>query len=445
MSNARDIAYEMTRRVNEEGSYIGLLLRYSMESGRLDARDRGLVSELLYGLQRHRRRLDYVIESFSRRSLEDIDPAVLDILRLGMYQLSDMRVPQHAAVNETVDLAKRHIGRGAASFVNAVMRRASEDLRHVDMPDREELYPFLGTVYSYPRWLVEYLVGLLGPEEAESLCIAQNEVPGLTLRANTSRIDPSVLLGELESCGGKGRRCTYAEEGLGDISLPYDCLLDLLDRGLCVVQGESSMLVARAVKPEPGEVVLDACAAPGGKTTHLATLGGSACRVIAVDSNARRLQALRKTVRRLGLGNIEIREGDSSQLSGFMHEAADRVLVDAPCSGLGTLRRNPELKWRRLPGDLAELGSLQLSLLRGCAASVREGGIMVYSVCTYSREETEDVVDAFLESNHDFVMEKIGPYLPDAMADAVAPGGYVQIWPHRHNMEGMFIARMRKT
>ena len=189
LSSARDIAYEITRRVNEEGSYTGLLLRYGMERSRLDARDRGLVSELVYGVQRHRGRLDYLIDSFSRRSLEDIDPAVMDILRLGIYQLSDMRIPQHAAVNESVALAKRHTGRGSASFVNAVMRRASEDLGHLEMPDRKELYPFLGTVYSYPRWLVEYLVGLLGPEEAEALCSAQNEVPGLTLRANTSRID----------------------------------------------------------------------------------------------------------------------------------------------------------------------------------------------------------------------------------------------------------------
>jgi 16S rRNA (cytosine967-C5)-methyltransferase len=442
VNNTRDIAYDMTRRVNSEGGYLGLLLRYGLDHGTLDPRDRALVTEMVYGLQRHRNRLDYIIGAFSRRPLSDLDPEVLDILRLGMYQLSEMRVPRHAAVNETVDLAKRRRGRGAASYVNAVMRRACEGLGDIAWPGRGEISTYLETVCSFPRWLVDYLINLLGAEEAEAVCVAQNEVPSLTLRANTAKIDATSLLRKIESLGGKGVLSACLQESLSVVGLSHDLLISLLESGSCVVQDESSMLVTHAVDPGPGDVIVDACAAPGGKATHLAALGGATCRVVALDINARRLEAMRNTVERLDLDNITIKEGDSMHLEEYVDAAADAVLVDAPCSGLGTLRRNPELKWRRLPGDLAELAKLQLALLRGCAPHVRKGGVLVYSVCTYSREETVDVVDDFLAGHGDFELQELTPYLPGTLSDAVSTGGYVQLWPHVHHMEGMFIARM---
>ncbi|MBN2026431.1 MAG: 16S rRNA (cytosine(967)-C(5))-methyltransferase RsmB [Actinobacteria bacterium] len=442
MTNARDIAYDMTRRVNARGSYLNLLLRYGMDSSDLAPRDRALVVEMVYGVQRHRNRLDFMIGTFSRRPLDDIHPEVLDILRLGMYQLSQMRVPQHAAVNETVNLAKRRVGHAAASFVNAIMRSASRGPERVSWPGREDLPSYLEVIHSYPRWLVDYLLRLLGPRETERLCAAQNEIPSLTLRANTTRIDAAALLLEIESSGGRGSLSAHVAEALTDVSLPYHDLLGLIDRGCCVVQDESSILVGRAVDPSPGDVAIDACAAPGGKATHLAVLGGKDCSVIAVDINASRLEALRNSIHRMGLANIEIKKGDSTRLMEYVTTAADIVLVDAPCSGLGTLQRNPELKWRRLPDDLAELAGLQLSLLERCSANVRKGGTLVYSVCTYSREETVDVISAFLESSSDFQLQSLTPYLPSSCSDALSPEGYAQLWPHVHHMEGMFIARM---
>lgn len=442
MPDARDIAYEMTRRVNAEGSYLNLLLRYGMDRSVLDPRDRALVVEMVYGVQRFRNRLDFIIGTFSRRPLEDLDPEVLDILRLGMYQLSQMRTPQHAAVNETVALAKRRAGPAAASFVNAVMRSASRGLDGLGWPGRDELSLYLEVTLSYPRWLVDYLLRLLGPQETEELCTAQNVVPPLDLRANTTKIRAPALLREIEAGGGSGSLSGLLEESLTGVDLGYDHLLDLLHGGYCVVQDESSMLVGHVVDPQAGNVVIDACAAPGGKATHLATLGGKDCHVVAIDINARRLEALRNSVQRLGLSNIDIREGDSTRLTESFANSADIVLVDAPCSGLGTLQRNPELKWRRLPGDLAGLTELQLALLEGCAASVRKQGALVYSVCTYTREETVDVISSFLAGNSDFHLQGLTPYLPPAVGDAVMPDGYAQLWPHRHHTEGMFIARM---
>lgn len=445
MPDARDIAYDMTRRVNSGGGYLSLLLRYGLDRQGLDPRDRSLVTELSYGVQRHRMKLDFIISSFSRRPLDELDPEVLDVLRLGVYQLSQMRVPKHAAVNETVELAKRRLGLSPASFVNAVMRSASIGMEEVKWPTRDDLPLFLETIYSHPRWLVEYLLRILGPEGAEELCVADNTIQSLTLRANTTRLDAPSLLGEIEAGGGTASLSGYLDEALIRVGLPHGSLLDLLEKGRCVVQDESSMLVSHVVDPAVGDTVIDACAAPGGKATHIAQLGGDGCRVIAIDRNQRRLDALRRSCKRLGLNNIETIVGDSTRLKEHIEDKADTVLIDAPCSGLGTLRRNPELKWRRLPGDLAALKALQLDLLQGCAGNVRRGGNLVYSVCAYTREETIDVVDAFLADYQEYHLQDLAPHLPDTLNSAVAEEGYIQLMPHLHGTEGMFIARFMKA
>ncbi len=428
MADARELAFAMTRKVNEEGGYLNLMLRYGMDPAEVDARDRGLVAELAYGVQRYRNRLDFIIAAFSRRPPDELDPEILDLLRLGVYQLVQTRIPQHAAVNETVSLAKKAVSEGAAAYVNAVMRAACSGMHDLSWPSREDISAYLQTWQSHPDWLVEYLLRRLGPREAEALCAADNQVPSLSLRANLDRVQADELLAEVVSRGGTGCRSACLPEALTGVRLPYDSLLSVLDEGLCVVQDEVSMLVGHVVDPRPGDVVIDACAAPGGKATHLAQLGGRGCRVIAVDRNRRRIDAMRATVSRLGLANIDVREGDSTHLAETVPEVADAVLVDAPCSGLGTLRRNPELKWRRRPEDLAVLSRLQYDLLASCAGQVRPGGTLVYSVCTYTDEETGGVINPFLSTHHGFRLD-----------------GCVQIWPHLHHTEGMFIARMVRT
>lgn len=442
--DARDMAYHLTRRVHAQGGYLGLLVRYSLDDRRLSARDRALVAELAYGVQRHRNRIDHVIASFSNRPLKELNPEVLDILRLGVFQLLEMRVPPHAAVNESVKLAKRHLDKGAG-YVNAVMRGVAAGLDQVSWPGPEDMTAYLEVVHSHPRWLVEYMIRRFGEEEALELCRADNLVPTLTLRINPRRITREELLAELKSQGGEGKPSPLLPEALVEVSVPYPVLLDWMERGFCVVQDESSVLVGHVVNPGEGQVVVDACAAPGGKSTHLVILGGEGCKVVAVDRNPRRLQAMRTAVRRLGLeGNIDIREGDAARLREVVEGSADAVLLDAPCSGLGTLRRNPDLKWKRFPGDIANLVSVQTRLLRGCADTVRPGGALVYSVCTFTLEETVGVVEGFLRERKDFVPESPAPLIPPELAADLSPRGYLQLLPHRHGMEGMFIARLRR-
>lgn len=442
-ADARDIAYRLTRRVHAEGGYLGLLIRYSLDNGKLSARDRALVAELAYGVQRHRNRIDHVIAAFSNRPLKELNPEVLDILRLGVFQLLEMRVPPHAAVNESVKLAKRHLGK-SAGYVNAVMRGVAEGLADISWPGPEDLPSHLEVVYSHPRWLVEYLIKRFGEKEALELCRANNQIPTLTLRINPLRTSREELLEMIASEGWQGRPSELLPESIVDVSIPYPVLLDWLERGLCVVQDESSMLVSRVVDPHEGQVVVDACAAPGGKSTHLALLGGEGCRVIAVDRNAKRLKAMREAVERLGLENIAIQTGDATHLQRVVDVTADAVLLDAPCSGLGTLRRNPELKWKRFPGDIANLAGVQSRLIRGCAEVVRPGGVLVYSVCTFTLEETVGVVEGFLRERKDFQPDSPASLIPEALAADLSPRGYLQVLPHRQGMEGMFIARLRR-
>ncbi|MGQ9474873.1 MAG: 16S rRNA (cytosine(967)-C(5))-methyltransferase RsmB [Actinomycetota bacterium] len=441
--DARDMAYLLTRRVHAQGGYLGLLLRYGLNDEKFSARDRALVAELAYGVQRHRNKLDHVISTFSNRPLKELNPEVLDILRLGVFQIMEMNVPPHAAVNESVELAKRHLGKGAG-YVNAVMRGVAEGLTRVSWPGPEDMPAHLEVVHSHPRWLVEYMIKRFGEKEALELCHSDNQVPTLTLRVNPLRTSREDLLREIESHGWRAKPSSFLPEALIEVVMPYTALLEWLEEGICVAQDESSMLVSHVVGPQQGKVVVDACAAPGGKATHLAQMGGRGCRVIAVDRNPRRLRAMRTAVQRLGLENITILEGDAARLREVVGHAADAVLLDAPCSGLGTLRRKPELKWRRFPGDIANLAAVQSRLIRGCADVVRPGGVLVYSVCTFTLEETVGVVEGFLRERKDYVPESPAMRVPEALAAELSPRGYLQLLPHRHGMEGMFIARLRR-
>ncbi len=443
--DARGLAYDLTRRVNEGGAYLGLLLRYTLEKTRLDPRDRSLVVELCYGVQRHRNLLDHYVSLLSDRPLGEIDAPTLDVLRLGIYQLNRMGIPVHAAVNESVSLAKSRLGPGPASFVNAVMRRASVEMDALPLPSRDRIGDYLEVIFSHPRWLVDMLLEAMGAEEAEALCASDNSVPSLTLRANTSRSDAQALLRRVLELGGTGRLSPAMPEVLLEVTVPHHALESLLREGLCVVQDVGSVLVGYVVAPREGDLVIDACAAPGGKATHLALLGGPASRILAVDVNPRRVKAMEKSVRRMGLQNVEIKVGDSRRLSSLIQEEADLVLVDAPCSGLGTIRRNPELRWRRNPEDLPVFTRLQLSLLEEACKLVKKGGALIYSVCTYTREETLEVLEGFLSRHHDYRTVGLGAYLPEPYDSAVLPSGPAQLLPHRHGCEGMFVARLSRT
>jgi len=443
--NPRDLAYQIIHRVNFQGAFLNLLIRSSLDESKMPERDRGLVTELCYGVARLRNRLDFAIAHFSSRPLDQIDPALLDLLRLGVFQLLETRVSAHAAVNETVNLAQKYTNPGAAKMANAVLRACANSPESIPWPGREDMVQYLSVVLSYPEWMAAYLIRNFGEETAERICAAGNDRAPLCMRVNTLKGSREEMEEWLSSQRIAFRRSSFVPDGLANIDAPVGKLKRLLRDGLAIFQDESSMLVPYMLDPRRGQLIIDACAAPGGKATHLAQLTEDRARILAVDLNRQRLKAMGGSIKRLGVKSVKSRQGDSTRLASVAGQQADGILVDAPCSGLGTLRRRPELKWRRVEGDLAELAELQSKLLEGATPVLANGGLLVYSACTISREETVEVVDAFLGRHPEFQAERAAEHCPLGCPADAEVGDHLQLMTHLHNTDGMFMARLRKS
>lgn len=445
MDKPRTLAFEIIDRVLNEDAYLHLLLRSSLAGSGLKENDRAFVTELATGTVRFRARLDHALSFFLDRPIDDVDPSVLDALRMGAYQILEMRVAGHAAVYETVEVAKSRLGKGPSSFVNAVLRGLSREPGRVEWPEPDDTPRYISIVHSQPEWLVEKLIRDFGQERALSLCKASNRRPPLTVRVNTLMHPVESYAASLEERAFGFSPGRYLPEALTNLHLPGSILLSEWEGGHFVVQDESSMLVSRVLDPQPGELIVDACSAPGGKTTHIAQLTGDAAEILAVDNQARRLANLEKMVANLGLGSVRGRVADSRDLDGLLERPADRILVDAPCSGLGTLRRRPDIKWKRRPEDIRDMAETQSALLGAAAAALAPGGILVYSVCTLTPEETVELVEGFLDAHPGFTPEEPGPFCPRGAPQPQEGPGFIQTFPDLHDIDGMFIARLRKA
>jgi 16S rRNA (cytosine967-C5)-methyltransferase len=423
--------------VFEDGAWADRSLHSEARRRNLDARERSLATRLAYGAVQRRATLDHLIELFSDRPVSKLEPVVLAALRLGLYQLAYLdRVPAHAAVAESVELVKGEAPR-AAGLVNAVLRRGAREAPDVvaALPDGTPAEAALRQ--SHPQWVAELWFETLGPDEARALMAADNEPAEAALRVNTLRADPADVAARLPV---PTRPAPGLPEGLV-LEAPFDAFgSPLWHEGLFMPQSRAAMLVARLLDPRPGERVLDLCAAPGAKTTHLAALMRGEGRIVAVERHAGRADALRRTARRMGASGVEVRTADAAD----PHEPAayDRVLVDPPCSDLGTLASRPDARWRKGPELPARLAREQAAILRAGADAVRPGGTLVYSTCTISPSENEDVIAAFLAERDDFAADDLRSDAP--LWDHGRVAGYVQTLPHRDGTEGFFIARLRR-
>jgi 16S rRNA (cytosine967-C5)-methyltransferase len=427
----RELALRALFRVNEQGAYSNVLIDAELGRGRLPPADRGLFLRLVRGSLERRGSLDWALSHYTKRGLTALDPWPREVLRLGAYQLLFLDVPAHAACDTSVRLARRFAHAGAAALVNAVLRRLAAEKDRLLWPDRfSDPLGFLATGQSHPRWLVERWLERFGAAEAEALCRANNTPPGLTVRANLLRTTRAELIEDLASEGLRAKACRLAPEAVAIEEGADVRRLQAYRRGLFTVQDEASMLAAAALEPKPGERIVDACAAPGGKTSHLAELAGDRARVLAVDVNPARLSQVKARAAMLGLRSITTLEGDARGLGATLAASADGLLVDAPCSGLGVIRRRPEVRWRRRAEDLAEMAARQVELLRGAAPCVRPGGRLVYSVCSFEPEETEGVLVEFLAS-------QVG-------RDWAIAGEPAVLLPHRDGTDGFFYARLRR-
>jgi len=442
---ARHAACEILMRIEREQSYADRLIDRELSSGRLLGPDRGLLTELVFGVLRRRGTLDYLIDSFSDRTVERLERPVAALLRLGLYQSFFLdRIPVSAAVNETVKLAKVFAPR-AAGFVNAVLRRAGREREGIPWPDRDiDPAAFIAVRHSHPRWLVEQWIGQLGAAEAEALAGAMSEAPPLTIRANTLKTTRAELLKRLAAEDISAVPCEFSAAGVRVLSQIRPLSLPGFQEGLFTVQDESSQLAALFLSPLPGQRVLDLCAAPGGKATHIAQLMDNRGVLLACDRDGRKLHQIEETAGRLGISVIETRELDAAApCASLARGDFDRILVDAPCTGLGVIRRNPEAKWRLTPQDQVRLALTQREIMANAAQWLAGGGILLYSTCSTSEEENEKVVDDFLSERDDFVVENLREEFP-SYAGLFTDRGFFRGWPHRHGMDGFFAARLRK-
>jgi len=441
VSPARSAAFDILHRVEAKLAFASVLIARLDESN-LSPEDRALAQEIVLGVLRWRRSLDYFIERYARRSIERLDLPVLIALRIGIYQLRFLtRVPQSAAVNESVNLVKRARTRSATGLVNAVLRTAARLIHEGPAEEIADSLERASIELSHPRWILERWVRCLGEDETRALAMANNTPAPLAFRVNTLRTTIDDVLKSLEVEGLKIRESALSPGAFVLESGRASAIVKSAEQGLIYIQDQASQLMSILLQPNGGHRVLDLCAAPGSKATHIASLSGDQAWIVACDIHAHRLATLRATCKRLGINSIDPVAADATRTLPFTDAAPtfDRVLVDAPCSGSGTLRGNPEIKWRLSPDDIFNLAKLQLNLLRNTASTVAIGGRLLYSTCSLEREENEDVVREFLANHDAFRVAQ-----PNARTDLITADGFVRTFPHRHGTDGFFAAVLEK-
>ena len=436
--SVRGIALELLCRV-EGGAYADRLLGSSRTTARLSTLDRNLLQELVRGTLTWRGTIDHLLDAYLRLPLTRLSPTLRNVLRLGVYQLRHLdRIPAYAAVTESVDLARRHDGQGAARFANAVLRGISEARRKVEYPDPQaDPEGYLCVATSHPRWLVHRWLSRFGFDETERLCEANNLRQPITLRTNPLRTEVGRLRADLASHGIPSEPSAILADCLVVTEPGHLFETDAFHRGLFSVQGAGAGLVVRLLDPRPGERVLDVCSAPGGKATAAAEAMEGRGLVVALDLRPGRLRTLAENVSRLAPERVRPVAGDGRRPP--VRTPFDRVLVDVPCSALGVLSRYPEIRWRPEP-DFAALSALQGELLAAAADCVRPHGVLVYSTCSLEPEENDGVVEAFLRRRRDFELEPASTVL-----DCGVAGTFLRTLPHKHGCDGTFAARLRRS
>lgn len=442
-NDARRMALEILMRV-EGGAYADLALDAAIQRvPQLDPRERGLLTELVYGVLRRRGRLDFALAGFCQQPFAKIETRLAWILRIAAYQILQLdRIPASAAVNTAVEMTRQIGLERATGFVNGILRALTR-APAIPWPDAAtDPLGHLVHALSVPEWLAQRWLAEFGIDEALALAAAMQEAAPFTVRVNTLKVDRERLLEVFTAVGHRVEPCRYSPDGIvvrerGDQPLPGQ------EDGWFQPQDEASQLISRLLDPQPGERILDACSAPGGKTTHMAALTASQSDLLALDLHPQRLKLVENGAKRLGATGIATRAWDLTTPPHFLAPASfDRVLLDAPCSGLGVLRRNPEIRWQRDASGIHAMADRQRQLLRQVAPLVRPGGTLVYSVCTTTPEETSAIVDEFLGHAVTFVQEDLRLAFP-AWQELIDASGALHTCPHRHaGMDAFYAVRL---
>lgn len=436
---------DVLTQVEQEGAYSNLLLNSALQKSSLAKSDAGLATELIYGTISRLNTLDYFLDKFVNKGVQKLQPWVRALLRISLYQVIYLdRIPDHAVVSEAVNLAKRRGHQGISGMVNGVLRNILRQKESLAIPENMPPAQRISLQHSHPLWLVERWISQYGIETAEAICAANNEPPAVSVRVNTTMISRDDMLELMSSQGFEAAPSPLSPYGIVVRGAGNMALTDWYRDGMISIQDESSMLVAEAVNPEPGMRVLDCCAAPGGKSAHMGELMKDVGSIVANDIHAHKGKLISDQAGRLGLDSISIVTGDALDLVDRFEPASfDRILLDAPCSGLGVIRRKPDLKWGKSQEDIHEIAALQLRLLDSVSTLLRPGGLLVYSTCTIEPLENEGVVSAFLDSHSGFGIAEDGlGDLSRLEGISLQRGGGIQILPQHYHSDGFYIARL---
>ena len=443
MIQAREIAAKILNNIHKNNTYANITLANTFSKYELNDFDRRFITELVYGTLKLSNTIDWILCQYTSRPLKKIPLVICEILRLGIYQLFFLnKIPASAICNEATELAKKYTHPGTVKFVNAVLRAAAREPQKASFSIlKNSPVKYIAIKYGHPDWLVKNWIEEYGYEATKKLCDFNNSPALLSIRANTLKISRDELIKILNDEGVKTVPSEWTDCGIHCIEHPALDKLQSLKKGLFQVQDESSMQVGFVVNPLPGEFIIDACSAPGGKTTHMAEIMKNKGRIVAFDIYDEKLKRINENAKRLGITIIETKNFDARNIGNAYPNMADKVLVDAPCSGLGVLRRKPDARWRKDKKDLDNLPKLQMEILCSAAKAVKPGGVLVYSTCTITKAENQAIIDKFLKIHPEFHVENTGSYLPIKKSN----NSLVQFYPHIDNIDGFFIARMKRA
>lgn len=433
---ARQAAYQVLMRCRKNGAWSEDAVSSEITKSGLDGRDAALCSRISIGVLQNLSLLDHYIGCYCSMPLKKLDPRLLDILRLSAYQLLFMdKIPVSAAVNEGVGLCKEQVNRKAAGLCNAVLRRIAENREQLPEIPHESDAAYLAVRYSHPQWFVEELIEKFGVEFARSTLEANNQTPPIYAHSNLLREGVDLL----ESLKAFGAESTALEGTVVLRTTAGMTQTEAFQKGDFYIQDLAAKLAALVGDAKPGMRVLDACAAPGGKTIASAMLMGNQGQIVSCDIHEKKLRLIQENARRLGIGIVETRTMDARMPHEDLAEGFDLIIADVPCSGLGVIRRRPEIRWKQQE-ELDRLPDIQLEILEGLAPCMKPGGTLVYSTCTIRSKENEQLVQRFLDCHSEFVPEPFT--LPCGIGEV--PSGMMTFWPHLHNTDGFFVCKLRK-
>lgn len=438
--NSRELAFKVLVDIESNNNYSNISINKHFKNVDISNNERGLATEIIYGVVEKKIYLDYIINKLSKIKVQKLSNYVKIFLRMGIYQIVFLDISDYASVNETVNLAKKY-DKKSSGFVNAILRNLIRNKSEILKIDAENENMYYSIKYSYSPWMIKTFIKDFGKEFTEDLLETNNEKPNLYIRINTLKTTREELMKKLDKIGIKSYKVNDIEEALRVENLKNIENNDLFKKGFFTIQDISSMIASKVMNPSKNSRVLDLCSAPGGKTTHIATLMENTGEVVSRDIFDHKLKLIKNSVDRLELTNVTIEKSDASIIDKNIIEKFDYVLCDVPCSGLGIIKRKPEIKYKSKE-EIKDLPKLQYDILENASKYLKVGGTLIYSTCTILDSENISNVYKFLENNKNFELSKINEVNIDLENQE---NGYLKIYPNIHNMDGFFIAKLKKV